>query len=321
MTSSRVLVDDVTRRPVALSADEWMSAARVLFVVHLALTAFATAAMTTILNGPPGPWLQREPNATIMRIGWTYTGPTYVVVGALAALAHGMGTVGRRRALALFLVGSFVSLGAELLGTSTGLPFGEYHYTTLLGPRVLGLVPFPIPISWFYMLYGSLVIVARLSGPGVRDDRRTRWRWAALSGAVLLAWDISMDPAMVRTAHWVWGAGDLFHDAGLPGWLDAFFTKPAFYGMPLSNWFGWYLTGTLIARLMLAVVPPRSVAAELAPTSLPILLYLANGIMPVALCLRDGLWWAAGIGALAMLVPGVLALRRSPARHSAEAYT
>ncbi|MFN8570645.1 MAG: carotenoid biosynthesis protein [Gemmatimonadaceae bacterium] len=319
MTTPRALADPAVPGPVALTSAEWFSAARALFVVHVALTVFATVAMTTILNGPPGPWLQQEPNATIMRLGWTYTGPTYVVMGALAALAYAAGALGRRRALSLFVVGSLVSLGAELLGTSTGLPFGEYHYTTLLGPRVLGLVPFPIPISWFYMLYGSLAIVGRLAGTNARDDSRTRWRWAACAGAVLLAWDISMDPAMVRTAHWVWGAGDLFHEAGLPAWLDAFFTRPVFYGMPLSNWFGWYLTGTLIARLMLAIVPPRTLVVALAPTSLPILLYLSNGIMPVALCIRDGLWWAAALGVLAMLVPGVLALRRPPGLRPAEA--
>jgi hypothetical protein len=42
------------------------------------------------------------------------------------------------------------------------------------------------------------------------------------------------------------------------------------------------------------------------------MLYLANGVMPVALCLRDDLWWAAALGSVAMLVPAVLALRPRP---------
>ena len=48
-----------------------------------------------------------------------------------------------------------------------GLPFGPYSYTTMLGYRIGGLVPFPIPLSWFYMIYCSLAICGRfLAGCG-----------------------------------------------------------------------------------------------------------------------------------------------------------
>lgn len=284
---------------------------RALLAGHIALIAFSTVAMVTILAGPPGPWLQQEPNATVMRLAFAYTGPAYVVLGALAAFAFLGGRVGWRDATALALVASLVSLGAELAGTSSGLPFGEYHYTPMLGYRILGLVPFPIPISWFYMLVGCLVIVARLRPAA--DDGPTRWRWAMWAGTVLLAWDVSMDPAMVHTGHWVWGQGAAFREAGLPDWLVSFFTRDRFYGMPLSNWMGWWLTGTVVARLMLSIVPPSRVSAALAPSSLPIVLYLANGVMPVALCVRDGMWWAAILGAAAMLLPAALALRAGTA--------
>jgi putative membrane protein len=284
--------------------------ARVAFGGHLALIAFSTAAMVTILAAPPGPWLQEEPNATIMRLSFRYAGPTYVALGAAAALLHLSGTTGWRAAWRLAVAAAAVSLGAELLGTSTGLPFGEYHYSELLGPRVLGRVPWPIPVSWFYMLTACLVIVARVR-PAARDDGPTRWRWAMVAGLLLLAWDVSMDPAMVRTGHWAWGRGEMFRSAGVPGWIGAFFTRPMFYGMPLGNWFGWLLTGTIIARLMLSIVPPAVWSARVASSRLPVLLYLANGVMPVALCLREELWWPAAAGAAAMVVPATLALKRT----------
>lgn len=274
----------------------------VLLAAHVALILFSTAALTTFLAGPPPPWLAQEPNATALRIGWTFSGPTYVVLGALAALLHAVGRLGGRRALLLLAAGSLVSLGAELLGTSTGVPFGPYEYTTRLGYRVAGLVPFPIPISWFYMVYASLAICGRTLA--ARDDWRTRLRWSLAAGAILTAWDVAMDPAMVRTAHWVWH------------------TRGVFYGMPLSNWLGWLLTGTVIARLMLAVVPPTRFAERVSPSSLPIALYVANGIMPVALCVRYDMPWAAALGAVAMLVPVAAALRatgraRAAHRHAA----
>ena len=39
-----------------------------------------------------------------------------------------------------------ISLTSELLGTGTGLPFGEYSYTPLLGIKWFGLVPVVIPL-------------------------------------------------------------------------------------------------------------------------------------------------------------------------------
>ena len=295
-------------------------AAWILFALHAGMIVFSTVAMLTVLTGSSPVDVTSEPAATIMRVSFRFAGPTYVVLGAIAALTALATTIGWRTAVSLAVTASALALGAELAGTSIGLPFGDYAYSGLLGYRILGLVPFPIPLSWFYMLAGSLVIVARLSRAPV--TRRTPWMMALGAGALMVAWDLSMDPAMVKTGHWLWGRGSMFHDAGLPAWLDAFFTADAFYGMPLSNWFGWFLTASLIARVMLAIVPPQVVRDRVASSSLLIALYLANGIMPVALCLRDGLWWAAASGSVAMLVPAVIAWRglavRQPLGFSAQ---
>ena len=267
-----------------------------LLVAHVALILFSTVALTTFLAGPPPEWLQTDTNQRILRLGWTYSGPTYVVLAALAALAHAAARSSWMRASLLLVAGTLISLGAELLGTSTGLPFGPYSYTSLLGWRVAGLVPFPIPLSWFYMLYASLAMLGRLLPP--RDDRWSKVRWAALAGLVLTAWDVAMDPAMsFATPHWIWH------------------TRGFFYGMPLLNWFGWWLTGSVVARAMLAIMPPSEFASRVSPSRFPLVLYAVNGVFPIAICLRHGLWWAAGLGALAMAVPLILAMRaRSPAR-------
>ena len=275
-----------------------------LFWAHTAVILFSTAALVTILAGPPPAWLSGEPNATIYRLGWRFSGPTYVVLGALAGLAHAAGALGWRRALGLLVAGSTISLASELLGTSTGLPFGDYSYTGLLGYRIAGLVPFPIPLSWFLMIYASLAICGRVLA--VRDDPATRWRWALAGGAILTAWDVSMDPAMsAATSHWIW------HQPGF------------FYGMPLINWIGWYITGVIVSRAMLAIVPPSAFALHVSPAWLPVALYAVNGIMPIAMTARAGMWWAAGLGAVAMAVPVLLAIRarsRSGAESPVQAF-
>ena len=274
-----------------------------LFAAHSALIVFSTVAMLTVLTGRVD--VSGEPAATIMRISYRFAGPTYVLLGALAAITFTAWATAWRLALTLCLTSSVLALGAEVLGTSVGLPFGDYAYSEMLGYRVFGLVPFPIPISWFYMLLGSIVIVARLAR--ARDDGGTKWRWALGAGLLMVAWDISMDPAMVGTGHWAWGNGEMFRE--WPGWLNVFFTRDVFYGMHLSNWLGWLVTATVIARVMLAMIPPTRVQSDMTGSALPIVLYLANGIMPVALCLRDGFWWAAASGSAAMLVPALIAWR------------
>jgi putative membrane protein len=278
------------------------------FAVHLAVIVFSTVAMVTVLAAPPGPWLEQEPQASVMRLAFRFSGPAYVSLGALSALLFLAGALSWKKALPVAGAAAALALGAELIGTSTGLPFGEYHYTSLLGPRLAGLVPLAIPLSWFYMLVGCLAIAARLF-PG---SRGSPWRWALTAGALMVFWDLALDPAMVRTGHWVWGPGNAFHEAGLPGWLDIFFTRGLYYGMPLSNFLGWFISGTLIARTMLAVVAPASFAASVASSPLPPLLYLANGLMPISICLRDGLSLAAGLGVVGMLLPTAIAMSNAP---------
>lgn len=270
---------------------------------HIALIVFATTAMVTILAGDFPVWMQGPYTQTVYNLGWRYSGQVYIVLGALAALLHSAPRFGWGRASAVFVVASGIALMSELGGTNFGLPFGPYHYTTMLGYRIAGDVPYAIPISWYYMLYGSLAICARLMHPS--DSNGSRWRWALLAGAFLTAWDVPMEVQMtnVQPAHWVW---DL---QKLPGWVPDWLGGPLFHGMPLSNWIGWYVTGVLISRIMLAIVPPSNWASTVAPFALPLVLYATNGIMPIATTARHGYWVAAVSGVVAMGLPLVLGIR------------
>jgi putative membrane protein len=104
-----------------------------------------------------------------------------------------------------------------------------------------------------------------------------------------------MDPAMsFATAHWLW------HTPGF------------FYGMPLLNWFGWWLTGSIVAFAMISIARPTRIASRVAGSAFPLWLYAVNGVFPIAICLHHQLWWAAALGALAMAIPVGLALKSAP---------
>lgn len=276
-------------------------AATPLLLAHVILIAFATFALVTIVLAPSPPDLMNSPYAAeVYAIANRYSGPSYVVLGALAVLAHATGALGAWRALAMLVAAFVISLAAELVGTGTGIPFGQYAYTPVLGHQLGGRVPFPIPLSWFYMLYGCLAMCGRLLP--ARDDLRTRAAWAGTAGVMLTAWDIALDPAMsFATKHWYW------------------IQEGPFYGMPWVNFAGWLLTGSVVAFAMLLIVPPARIAERVSPSSLPMLVYAANGVMPLAMVARAGLWWSFWPGLIAMGVFVAMAAGRGRRRDGSEA--
>jgi len=274
-------------------------------VGHVLLLVFSGIAFATFLAPPAPAWLQTPANQKVAAFMFMFGGQTTVVLGALAGLLHAAGRLGWRTALAIFATAFSISLASELTGTTTGYPFGPYSYTTQLGYLVGGRVPFNIPTSWFFMLYSSLAICGRILSP--RDDAASRWRWAAIAALVLTAWDVSMDPAMVATSHWLWHLPSL-EGASL---IRRVLLTGFFYGMPLTNWLGWLLTGLVVARVMLAIVPPSRWAERVAPSRLPLVLYAANGVLPLLICAGRGMWWAVVLGAAAMAIPLLLAVRSS----------
>ncbi|MEO8621247.1 MAG: carotenoid biosynthesis protein [bacterium] len=278
---------------------------------HAALLIASGVAFATFLVPPVPTWMATSANQRIATMMFTFGGQTTVVLGAIAATLHAANHLGWRRAAGLFGAAFSLSLSAELIGTTTGYPFGPYSYTTQLGYLVAGRVPFNIPTSWFFMLYASLAICGRLLP--MDDSSRGKWRWSLVAALVLTAWDVSMDPAMVSTTHWLW------HLPPLSGHsiLQRIFLSDAFYGMPLTNWLGWLLTGCVVARVMVAIVPPSRWASDVSASSLPIVLYAANGIFPILICVGRGLWGAVLLGSLAMALPLSLAIRASSRGHSA----
>ncbi|MEO8333404.1 MAG: carotenoid biosynthesis protein [bacterium] len=276
--------------------------AGVALIGHAALLLLSGIAFATFLAPPAPAWLSTPANQRVAGFMFTFGGQVTVVLGAIAGICHAASRLGWRRALLIFAAAFSISLAAELTGTTTGYPFGPYSYTTQLGFLIGGRVPFNIPTSWFFMLYASLAICGRILSAD--DSSASRWRWAILATFVLTAWDVSMDPAMVATTHWLW------HLPPSDGsFVRSVFLSGYFYGMPLTNWLGWLLTGCIVARAMLAIVPPSRWAAEVSPATLPLMLYAVNGVFPILICVGRGMWWAVVLGAAAMALPLALALR------------
>lgn len=192
----------------------------------------------------------------------------WLILAAFLSLHSG------RRWIPAFLALYALSLGSELMGTTVGIPFGEYHYTEALGPKWFGHVPLVIPLSWFFMAIPSYAL-ARAALPQRAAAR------VLMASLVLLSWDLALDPAMSRaTAYWVWAE---------PG---------AYYGMPWLNLFGWYVTGLALMSALAVLRADRWIAAL--PLRWLAAYYGANLLLPLGMSVAAGLWGAVAATIVAL---------------------
>lgn len=177
---------------------------------------------------------------------WLLMGFTFSFFGF--ALLHAGLYLGWRNALAFWGTSFAVSLAFEAVGVLTGLIYGPYHYTDKLGWKFFGLVPALIPLAWFMMMYAAHTVVNAIAGTLPGDDNRPLRTagaavWLSLvAAAAMTAWDLSMDPDMVRHGYWVW------HNPG------------PYFDIPVQNYMGWLATTFvvyLVYRLLERRWPPR----------------------------------------------------------------
>lgn len=114
---------------------------------------------------------------------------------------------------------------AEVISLHTGFPFGDYYFTAAMGPKVLHV---PVLLVLAYLGIGYVSWVLALLILGYLDQPMTGVRIFALpllASFIMLAWDLSMDPDWSTLDHvWIWQHGG------------------AYFGVPLSNFFGWFFT-------------------------------------------------------------------------------
>ena len=133
--------------------------------------------------------------------------------------------LGARRATLSLLALSILAYAIEALGVATGFPYGTFYYGDALGPRLAGIVPYLLPLSYAPLVVGA---VAAAWGPRLRLLH-------ILYATLLLVWmDAIIDPGAASLGFWVWPEGG------------------AYYGVPLSNYAGWLLSGALATALLLA---------------------------------------------------------------------
>jgi uncharacterized membrane protein len=140
---------------------------------------------------------------------------------------------------------------AEFSSTRTGLPFGLYHYTGLTHGQELYLANVPLmdSLSFTFLAYAAFAL-ARIAGRA-RARPLAPSTLALLSGVLMMLLDVVVDPLAVRGDRWFLGR-IFYYPAG-----------GSYFGVPLTNFVGWVIVGTVGVGgyLALAARVPRPGAA------------------------------------------------------------
>lgn len=191
-----------------------------------------------------------------------------------------------RRALGTMAAVVVLAWGVEWLGSTSGFPFGTYHYTARLQPQLFN-VPLLVPLAWLMMLPSAWGIAGLIVGTLHTPQRRAAF--VAVSALAFTAWDLFLDPQMVNWGFWLWSN---------PGDLN-------YFGIPIVNYAGWLFA----SMVMTAVVRPP----ELPRGALPPLL-LIYGVTIFLQTIGVGIFWGmpgpAVCGLVGMGVMLALAVRR-----------
>jgi putative membrane protein len=125
-------------------------------------------------------------------------------------LFHSYLNLGWKDATRFLVIALVLSYAIEFVGTQTGVPFGSYSYSSRLG-ALFGPVPVFIPLLWAALGYFSVAAAGDYLAASI----------------LMVLLDVCFDPRF-STFLWHWA------------------TPGQYFGVPLSNFIGWFVTSLAI---------------------------------------------------------------------------
>jgi bisanhydrobacterioruberin hydratase len=135
---------------------------------------------------------------------------------------------------------------------------------------MFGLVPWTVPFAWTPILLASYALASRWTNGALR---------LISAGVLSMIFDLVLDPGAVAQKFWTYDGGGFF------------------YGVPLSNFLGWILSGAIGAAILHAFVGDKN---DVAPPQMLSSTFLIITFW-TAVCAWHALWIPVIIG-IALLI-------------------
>lgn len=167
----------------------------------------------------------------------------------------------------LLLAVALLGFVAEVAGIHLHVPFGTYSYTDALGPRLLGVPPV-MALAWMTLAAYVKQMLSRFELAG--------WIETVSAALWLTAFDLLIDPlAANQLGYWRWA------------------DKGSYYGVPLTNFAGWFAISLLAFRILRKKLEP---ALPVRLTGMSIILFFT------LLALGFGSNFVASLGCVLLLL-------------------
>ena len=155
-----------------------------------------------------------------------------LLLSVIFAIVHGALRYRWTGMVAFIVICLVVSNILENTSILTGFPFGHYHYTADLGPKLF-LVPLLIGPAYFATGYLAWALSTVLIGDVRRNSSAfTTFAVPFIASFVMVMWDLSFDPTASTIHHvWIWEQGG------------------GYFGVPLTNYLGWFFTVYVFLQL------------------------------------------------------------------------
>lgn len=155
-----------------------------------------------------------------------------LIAGFIFMLFHAPRRYGWKSTLVFMALAFGVSTVLEDISIHTGFPFGKYHYNSVIAN--IDQVPFAVGIIYIAVSYLSWSLGTLIMNHADRhlDKKINIVALPAVSTFIMCQFDLVIDPiASTYRNAWVWEHGG------------------GFFGVPLVNFLGWYLTCYIFMQL------------------------------------------------------------------------
>jgi putative membrane protein len=147
----------------------------------------------------------------------------FIIFFALPSYYYLVSHLGLRRGFYVLIVLSILPVIIEGVAVWTGFPYGEFEYGKSLGLLIFDLVPLSVSFAYLPILLGSLFIASQ--------QTMEKFQFSIISSFFMMFIDLVIDPAAVSIGFWSYNKGGFY------------------YGVPITNFLGWLLTGFIYAMV------------------------------------------------------------------------
>ncbi len=115
----------------------------------------------------------------------------------------------------------------EIVGVRTDWPYGAFEYTIQLGPMLFGEVPLALPLFFIPLVLNAYLLTLLV----LREWAENPLVRIPIAIAAVVGIDLVLDPAAVAIGFWAFESG-------------------VYYGVPVQNYIGWVISGTVAVILV-----------------------------------------------------------------------